>query len=120
VRVIRMIRQPLFQLIDAYYEVFENEDSQSPVGKATVTKGLIELLQIKSDTPEAFQGQILNKLLRCIVTDADHHNSNLSIKIADPSSIRLTRFLERFGFRKTHEDIFKRTAGSVLPPSVQY
>lgn len=115
-----MIRQTLFQLVDASYEVFLDEQSQSPVGKAIVTQGLIEILQIKSGVPESFHGQIFNKLLRAIVTDANHHNSNLSIRVASPVSIRLIRFLERFGFRRTDEDIFKRTAGSVLPPSVQF
>jgi hypothetical protein len=115
-----MIRHPLFQLITQKYEVFENKESEAPVGKAVVTNGLIESLMIKKEASETFYGQILNKLLRSILEDADHHNSNLSIKVAEPDAMRLKRFLERYGFRETHEGIYKRTSGSSLPPSVVY
>ena len=115
-----MIRHPIFQLITAKYEVFENDDDDAPVGKAAVVNGLIESLMIKKDAPETFYGQILNKLLRSILEDADRHNSNISIKVAQPDAIRLKRFLERYGFRQTHVGIYKRTSGSSLPSSVIY
>ena len=115
-----MLRHPVFQLITAKYEVFENDDDDTPVGKATVVNGLIESLMIKKEAPESFYGQILNKLLRAILEDADHHNSNISIKVAEPDAVRLKRFLERYGFRQTHPGIFKRTSGSSLPSSVIY
>lgn len=115
-----MIRHPLYQLVTAKYEVFDNPESEEPVGKATVTDGLIQSLLIKQGASEAFYGQILNRLLRSILEDADHHNSNLSIKIAAADSTRMKRFLERYGFRQTHPGIFKRTSGSSLPPSIVY
>lgn len=116
-----MIRHPLYQLITQKYEVFESDDpKEHPVGKASVVNGLIESLMIQQNAPENFYGQILNKLLRAILEDADHHNSNVSIKIAEPDAIRLKRFLERYGFRETHEAIYKRSAGAAMPPSVLY
>lgn len=116
-----MQRHPMFQLITAKYEVFEDDsDDAPPVGKATVVNGLIESLMVKNDAPEAFYGQILNKILRAILEDADHHNSNISIKVAEAGAVRLKRFLERYGFRQTHEGIYKRTSGSSIPPSVLY
>lgn len=113
-----MIRQPLFQLITQKYEVFEEPKSDAPVGKASVTEGLIESLLIQSDASETYKGQILNRLLRAILEDADRFNSNLSIKVADNESVRLKRFLERFGFRENLPSIFKRTSGSSIPPTV--
>jgi hypothetical protein len=115
-----MIRKPVFQLITAHYEVFESDDDDAPVGKATIVNGLIESLMIKKGAPEMFYGQILNKLIRSMLEDADRHNSNVSIKVAEPDAVRLKRFLERYGFRQTHEGIYKRTSGSSLPPSVVY
>lgn len=115
-----MIRQPEFQLITAKYEVFEDDKSNTPVGKASVSDGLIESLMIKQDAPETFRGQILNRLLRTIAEDADKHNSNLSIKVAEPNAVRLKRFFERYGFRETKEGIYKRTSGAALPTSVIY
>jgi len=114
-----MIRRPVFQLLTATYQIFESEDSEVPVGKAMVTDGLIQSLMLKTDAPEHFLGQILNRLVRSICEDADRYNSNLSIKVAEVDD-RLTRFLERFGFRRTAPDIYKRTSGSSLPPSVIY
>jgi|ERR1044071_4228451 hypothetical protein len=114
------IRQPLYQLLTQKYEVFESEDSNEPVGKASVSDGFIESLLIRSDAPEIFYGQIFNRLLRSILEDADLHNSNLSIKVADPKAVRLKRFLERYGFREHYVGIYKRTAGASLPPSVLY
>jgi len=113
-----MIRHPLFQLITQTYEVFESEDSNAPVGKASVVDGLIESFMVKNGAPETFYGQILNRLLRAIIEDADHYNSNLSIKVADPDSVRLKRFFERYGFRQAHDGIYKRTSGSSIPPTV--
>jgi hypothetical protein len=115
-----MLRRPVFQLLTQKYEVFEDDESEVPVGKAIVTDGLIESLMLQPEAPEAFLGQVLNRLIRSICEDADRYNSNLSIRIAKPDAIRLMRFLERFGFRRTHPDIYKRTSGSSLPPSVMY
>ncbi len=115
-----MIRHPLFQLLTQKYEVFEGEKSPAPVGKASVTNGFIESLMIQQDAPETFRGQILNRLIRSIAEDADMHNSNLSIKVADEKAVRLKRFLERYGFRESKTGIFKRTSGSSLPPTVLY
>jgi hypothetical protein len=113
-----MIRTPLFQLITQKYEVFEDPKSEAPVGKASVTEGLIESLLIRSDAPEIYKGQILNRLLRAILEDADRFNSNLSIKVADDESVRLKRFLERYGFKENPPSVFKRPTGSSIPPSV--
>jgi hypothetical protein len=116
-----MIRHPLFQLITQKYEVFESDDpKEAPVGKASVVNGLIESLMIQQDAGEDFYGEIFNKLLRAIIEDADHHNSNLSIRVAEAGAVRLKRFLERYGFRETHEGIYKRNSGSSVPPSVLY
>ncbi len=113
-----MIRKPQYQLITQKYECFESNDSDDPIGKASVSDGLIESLLIRSDASEAFHGQILNRLLRSILEDADQYNSNVSIKVADPNSVRLKRFLERYGFREHFVGIFKRTSGSSIPASV--
>lgn len=115
-----MIRRPEFQLLTQKYEVFEDQQSEIPVGKAIVTDGLIQSLMLKTGAPEHYIGQILNRLVRSICEDADQNNSNLSIKVASPDAIRLTRFLERFGFLRTAPDIYKRTSGNSLPPSVIY
>jgi hypothetical protein len=115
-----MIRRPVYQLITQVYEVFENDKSESPIGKACVVDGLIESLMIKKNVSESFYGQILSRILRAISEDADKYNSNLSIKVAEPNSVRLKRFLERYGFRETAEGIYKRIAGSSIPPSVIY
>ncbi len=112
-----MIRRPLFQLLTQKYEVFEEQDSDVPIGKAIVTDGLIQSLMLQKGAPENFLGQILNRLIRSICEDADRYNSNLAIKVAQPE-VRLTRFLERFGFRRTAPDIYKRTTGNSIPPSV--
>lgn len=114
-----MIRHPIFQLLTAKYEVFESQESDVPVGKAIVTNGVIESLMLKEHAPESYIGQVLNRLIRSICEDADKHNSNLSIKVATGTT-RLTRFLERFGFLRTAPDIYKRTSGNSLPPSVIY
>jgi hypothetical protein len=114
-----VIRHPLFQLLTAKYEVFEDEDSDVPIGKAMVTNGFIQSLMLKEGAPESFHGQILNRLFRSICQDADRNNSNLSIKVAE-NSTRLKRFLERFNFRQNLEGIYKRVAGAMLPPSVLY
>jgi hypothetical protein len=115
-----MIRRPFYQLITAKYEVFETEESDAPVGKASVSDGFIESLLVQKGAPERYRGQILNRLMRAILEDADLHNSNVSIKVAAPDALRLKRFLERYGFRETHESVFKRNAGASLPPSVIY
>lgn len=115
-----MIRKPAFQPITAQYEVFEDQDSEAPVGKASVTEGFIESLLIRSDAGETYRGQILGRLLRAILEDADRDNSNVSIKIAAIESVRMKRFLERFGFCETPSGVYKRLAGSSLPPSVLY
>ena len=115
-----MIRKPEFQLLTQKYEVFEDQETDVPIGKAIVTNGVIESLMLQPEAPEAYIGQVLNRIIRSVCEDADRYNSNLAIKIAKPDSQRLTRFLERYGFRRTAPDIYKRTTGSSLPPSVVY
>ncbi len=114
------VRHQNFKLLSQKYEVFESDDSDAPIGKASVTDGLIESLMVENGALETFYGQILNRLLRAILEDADHYNSNLSIKVAAPDAVRLKRFLERYGFRETHLGVYKRTSGSSLPTTVIY
>lgn len=115
-----MIRQPLFQPITQKYEVFEELDSDAPVGKASVDEGFIESLMVRNDVSETYHGQILSRLLRAICEDADRHNSNVSIKVAAPDALRLKRFLERFGFQENHIGVYQRNAGTCIPPGVIY
>jgi len=114
-----VIRSPIFQLLTSVYEVYEGDEDKIPIGRAEVLKGFIKKLVIKAGATEKFRGEILNKLVRAICEEADKYNSNLSIRLAEPT-IRIGRFFERFGFRKTDEGIYKRTAGSSIPPSVHY
>jgi len=113
-----MIRQPIFQLLTQKYEMFEDDKSDEVVCKASVTDGFIESLAVRDDTDEIYKGQILNRLLRAILEDADHFNSNLSIKVGNADSVKLKRFLERYGFKEDNPNIFKRRSGSSIPPSV--
>ena len=98
---------------------YEVKDGEKTVGRATVTDGVIEELMINQDAAEEhFNGHALSTTLGTIVRDADLQNANLAMKIVDLEDQDMKRFLERFGFRHTGEGVFKRTAGSITPPSV--
>lgn len=100
--------------------MFENEQADRPVGVAAVENGIITKIEASDAATEDYKGEILNKLLGSITYDADVCNSNLSIQIPATETSRWPRFLERYGFRRTHPGIYKRLAGSVRPPSVVY
>lgn len=112
-----MLRQNDHTLLNGEYEVFDGEAS---VGKAIVDQGTITTLAVQSGIDEDFRGQILFKLMLHICLEANQHNSNLSIMVPPMKTQRLKRFLEQFRFRETHTNIFKRTAGASVPPSVIY
>lgn len=101
---------------NADYEVM---DGEKLIGKATVTNGVIEDLQINQDkSDESFKGHALSVTLGTIIRDADLQGANLAMQIVDIEDQDMKRYLERFGFRHVGEGIFKRTAGSITPTSV--
>ena len=110
-----MIRTPSHTYLSAEYEVF---DGDQRVGYARVEEGTIISLCAQTDLDEAFHGQVLSELLRAICVDANKATANLSMMVPDEKTMRLQRFLEQFRFRQTHRNIFKRTAGAAIPPSV--
>ena len=111
-----MVRLPIQTKFNADYEI---KDGEKLVGVATVNDGVIEKLMINQDAAdEDFKGHALSTTLGTIVRDADLQNANLAMQIVDLEDQEMKRFLERFGFRHTGEGIFKRTAGSIAPPSV--
>ena len=115
-QVDEMVRLPIQTKFNADYEV---KDGERLVGQATVTDGVIEDLMINQDeTEEDFKGHALSVTLGTIIRDADLQGANLAMKIVDLEDQDMKRFLERFGFRHTGEGVFKRTAGSITPPSV--
>ncbi len=101
----------------ADYEL-RDDKNQEAIGVASISHGVIELLSVRDDIIEDFNGHIMSRLLNTIVRDADAANANLAIALNDPSDLQHKRFLERFGFRTVGKDIMKRNAGSVTPPSV--
>lgn len=112
-----MIREPAHTYLTAEYEVFDGEEV---VGAARIYEGVISALMVKSDAEEDFKGQILSALFRQMCEEANRSTANLSIMVPETKTTKLKRFLERFGFRQTHVNIFKRTAGSLIPSTVQY
>ena len=112
-----MIRHTEHTFLNGEYEVY---DGELIVGKALVDEGIIIQLQVHNGIEEDYRGEILYKLLESICMDANHMNANLSIMIPSMKTQRLKRFLERFQFEETHANIFKRLAGSSVPPSVIY
>jgi hypothetical protein len=112
-----MIRQVPHALLTAEFEVFDGEEK---VGAARVYEGVITVLAADTDLHEDYKGQVLSVLLRNICVEANNCNANLSIMIPETPTSRLKRVLERFAFRETHKNIFKRTAGAAIPPSVIY
>jgi hypothetical protein len=101
----------------ADYELRDDRD-QDTIGVARINHGVIELLSVRNDIAEDFNGHVMSRLMTTIVRDADAANSNLAIALDDPSDQQHKRFLERFGFRGVGKNIMKRNAGSVTPPSV--
>lgn len=114
------VRRPEYQLLNADYEVFEDDESDTLVGVAQVRGGVIQILKARDEGDAEYDGQVLSALLGAIVDEADRINSNLSMKAPPTETSRLKRFLERFGFRNTNGLIFKRAAGSIRPTSVMY
>ena len=101
----------------ADYDLRDDKNQES-IGVASITHGVIELLSVRNDVVEDYNGHIMSRLLSTIVRDADAANANLAIPLDDPNDLQHKRFLERFGFRGVGENIMKRNAGSVTPPSV--
>lgn len=101
----------------AEYELLDDK-SQEAIGVATINHGVIEILSVRNDLAEDFEGHIMSRLLSTIVRDADLADANLAIAMDHPDNLGQKRFLERFGFRDTGKGIMKRNAGSVTPPSV--
>lgn len=112
-----MIRTVDHPLLTADYEVFDGEQR---VGVAHVEDGVITTLAAQNGVDEAWKGQILSVLLSQICTEANRSSANLAIMVPETKTSKLKRMLERFGFRETHNNIFKRTAGAAIPPSVIY
>ena len=111
-----MVRLPIRTKFNADYEV---KDGEKTVGMATVNDGVIEKLMINQDeADETFKGQALSRTLGTIVRDADLQNANLAMQIVNLEDQDMKRYLERFGFRHVGNGVFKRTAGSITPPSV--
>lgn len=102
---------------DADYTLRDDKDTED-LGEARVRQGVIELLAVRNDFAEDFNGHVMSRLLSTIVQDADLANANLAIQLDDASDIQHKRFMERFGFRETQNGVMKRNAGSVRPPSV--
>ena len=101
----------------ADYELLDDK-SEDVIGVARIQHGVIELLSVRNDLVEDYEGHIMSRLMSTIVRDADLADANLAIPLDDPSNLRQKRFLERFGFRSTDNGIMKRNAGSIQPPSV--
>lgn len=101
----------------ADYDLRDDKNQES-IGVASITHGVIELLSVRNDVVEDYNGHIMSRLLSTIVRDADAANAHLAIPLDDPNDLQQKRFLERFGFRAVGEGIMKRNAGSVTPPSV--
>ena len=102
---------------DAEYELRDDKDEQT-IGVAKIEGGVIEVLSVRNDLAEDFEGHIMSRLLSTIIRDADLANANLAIMLNDPADQQHKRFMERFGFRDTGNGLMKRNAGSVTPPSV--
>ncbi len=101
----------------ADYELLDDK-SEDVIGVAKIEHGVIEVLSVRNDLAEDFEGHIMSRLLSTIVRDADLADANLAIAMDNPGNLGQKRFLERFGFRETGGGILKRNAGSVTPPSV--
>lgn len=114
------IRRPNYQLLNAEYDVFENADEETVIGRAVVIDGIIDKLVVSEDVQEDYRGQILCTLVMNIIKEADRLNSNLSVRVIKEHSQRMKRFLERFGFRDVGAHVFKRVAGAIRPTAVTY
>ena len=101
----------------ADYELMDDKN-EDVIGVARIEHGVIEILSVRNDLAEDFEGHIMSRLLSTIVRDADLANANLAIAMEDPANLGQKRFLERFGFRDVGKGVLKRNAGSVTPPSV--
>ena len=102
---------------NAVYELLDDKNEDT-IGVARIEHGVIEILSVRNDLAEDFEGHIMSRLLSTIVRDADLADANLAIAMDDPSNLGQKRFMERFGFRDVGKGILKRNAGSVTPPSV--
>lgn len=112
-----MVRVPVFTLISGEYEVM---DCEKPVGHARVHDGVIAELVCADGADESYRGEVLTKLLKTIIGEADAQNSPLSLQLTDKDDDDMKRFMERFGFRDVGHGIMRRTAGAISPPSVHY
>jgi len=116
-RMDEMVRSNPMQLMNAEYELRNDEDTDT-IGMAMITDGVIETLAVRNDFNKEYNGYILSRLMSAIVNDADLSNSNLSIRLEDQNDLQQKRFLERFGFRHIQDGIMKRNAGAIRPTSV--
>ena len=110
------IRKVTFGIINAEFEVVGPDEK--PVGVCEVTDNVVTKLMALQGADEAFLGQIISSLLNILVRRADKQNAPLSMELAPDRMSELKPFLERFGFRLTNDNIMKRVAGSITPPSV--
>lgn len=112
-----MIREVPEALLTADYEVYDGHDR---VGVGHIEDGVISVLAVNNSADEAWKGQVLSVMLTQMCSEANKSGCNLSIMVPQAKSSKLKRMLERFGFRQTNNDIYKRTAGTAIPPSVIY
>jgi hypothetical protein len=111
-------REPKHKQLNTDYEV---EDNGEMVAKASISDGVIDEFMIRDDVGNNdFRGKYMSGLMSAIVRDADMTNSNMSMQIPDQYDMEMKRFLERFGFKHVGDGVFRRTAGSLTPPSVIY
>lgn len=115
-KVYETIRKSVMVFLNSDYVVVD--DNNEKVGVAQVMNGTIENMAVKKGVELAFKGQVLDRLMQQIVKDADTINANLSIQVIPDEIDEIKTFLERFGFRHVGDNIMRRTAGSIRPPSV--
>ena len=114
-KVTETIRRPLLGTLSNEYEIID--DDEKPVGYAKVREGIISTLDYVSSASQEYRGQILSAMLHQIVTEADRHNANLSVQVNNITG-EVKTLLERFGFRRTMDDVMKRNYGGIHPTSV--
>lgn len=111
------INESFHSTYDVEYELRDGPDGEV-IGMATIEGGVITVLAIDDSADENYNGHALSMLLGNIVREADIANANLALRLEDVNNLQHVRFLERFGFRRTDEDIMKRNAGSITPTTV--
>lgn len=110
----RLVKGELYCIIEAEH------DDLGIVGRADVEDGVVVNLTFAKNISDFNRDRTLNTLLRGVVGEADSINGDLAIVLDDNISTRMVRFLEQYGFRKIAEDVYKREAGSIVPPTVLF